>query len=123
LTEICQRAAKLAIREDINRSMERDRVQEEARLEGIDPMEAVEADLVPEIMPRHFEEAVRNARRSVSDNDLAQYSRFASTLQQSRANITTGGGSLAGFTFPQAAPQAGAAGALGAADDEEDLYS
>jgi len=30
-----------------------------------------------EILPRHFEDAVRNARRSVSDRDLQQYSSFA----------------------------------------------
>ena len=41
-----------------------------------------EEDTVPEILPRHFEDAVRNARRSVSDRDLAQYSSFAQNLQQ-----------------------------------------
>ena len=61
-------------------------------------------DLVPEIMPRHFEFAVREARRSVSDNDLAQYSRFAQNLQQSRSQLTTGGGSLNSFQFPQVSP-------------------
>ena len=121
LTEICQRAAKLAIREDINRAMERDRIKEEAMASGVGmDADVEEEDLVPEIMPRHFEDAVRNARRSVSDRDLAQYSAFSQTLQQSRANITSGGGSLAGFSFPAPA----AAGASSAADDEEeDLYS
>merc|ERR1711976_494530 len=58
-------------------------------------------DLMPEILPRHFEVAVRNARRSVSDRDLAQYAPFAQTLQQSRAAVTgSGGGSLATFAFP-----------------------
>ena len=81
-------------------------------------------DLVPEIMPRHFELAVREARRSVSDNDLAQYSRFAQNLQQSRSQMTAGGGSLNTFSFPQAAGSSSAsAGAAAAADDEEDLYS
>ena len=83
-------------------------------------------DLVPEIMPRHFEFAVREARRSVSDNDLAQYSRFAQNLQQSRSQLTTGGGSLNSFQFPQAAGSGSASGAAGSAsaqDDEEDLYS
>jgi len=104
-------------------------------------------DLVPEILPHHFEEAVRNARRSVSDNDLAQYSRFAQNLQQSRATLTTGGGSLANFSFPQSRgqnPGIGGSGITGPSgsqnvggpavggsnfaattvqDDEEDLYS
>jgi len=123
LTEICQRAAKLAIREDIMRSMEREKIKEEAEREGLemDGMDE-ETDEVPEILPIHFEEAVRNARRSVSDRDLAQYSSFAQTLQQSRANITSGGGSLATFQFPQAQVQAQAAAAGGADADEDDLY-
>ena len=124
LTEICQRSAKLAIREDIERNMERERIQADAREQGLMEEDVEEEDLVPEIMPRHFENAVRDARRSVSDNDLAQYSRFAQNLQQSRSQLSTGGGSLGTFSFPQA-QNAGATGApAGPADEEEDdLYS
>merc|ERR1711907_659475 len=92
LTEICQRAAKLGIREAIQRDMERDMIRKEAEANGQvteDDME--EDDAVPELLPRHFEEAVRQARRSVSDRDLAQYSSFAQNLQQARANVTSGG--------------------------------
>ena len=125
LTEICQRSAKLAIREDIERNMERERIQADAREQGLMEEDVEEEDLVPEIMPRHFENAVRDARRSVSDNDLAQYSRFAQNLQQSRSQLSTGGGSLGTFSFPQAQNNAGTGGApAGAADEEEDdLYS
>jgi transitional endoplasmic reticulum ATPase len=129
LTEICQRAAKLAIREDIMRSMERDNIKKDAAAQGVMEEEIGEAeDMVPEIMPRHFEEAVRNARRSVSDRDLAQYSSFAQNLQQSRSQLTTGGGSLGNFSFPQRAAQAAAGANLGAAvssiaEEDEDLYS
>merc|ERR1712146_721294 len=57
LTEICQRAAKFAIREQIERDIERQ------RLAGDEPMEDDLADdPVPEIMPHHFEEAVRQSR-------------------------------------------------------------
>ena len=78
---------------------------------------------MPEILPRHFEVAVRQARRSVSDRDLAQYASFASTLQQSRAAVTGAtGGSLATFAFPGAQGGSGAAAAADD-DDEEDLYS
>jgi transitional endoplasmic reticulum ATPase len=124
LTEICQRSAKLAIREDIERNMERERIQADAREQGLMEEDVEEEDLVPEIMPRHFENAVRDARRSVSDNDLAQYSRFAQNLQQSRSQLSTGGGSLGTFSFPQA-QNAGATGApAGPTDEEEDdLYS
>lgn len=135
LTEICQRAAKLAIRESIEKDMERERIRAEAEAEGLISSEEMETeDLVPEIVPRHFEDAVRNARRSVSDRDLAQYSQFAVTLQQSRAQLTTGGGSLAGFQFPRrqetghhhhapGAPHHEQGQPAPAADDEEDLYS
>ncbi len=122
LTEICQRAAKLAIREDIMRSMERQKIRDEAAKDpNIMDSEVEEVDEVPEILPKHFEEAVRNARRSVSDRDLAQYSSFAQTLQQSRANITSGGQALNAFSFPQARPAATAG--FAAQEEEEDLYS
>jgi transitional endoplasmic reticulum ATPase len=75
--------------------------------------------LMPEILSKHFEHAVR---------DLAQYGSFAQTLKQSRAGITgSTGGSLATFSFPEAgdaAPAgAAAAGADDEDDDEEDIYS
>jgi len=119
LTEICQRAAKLAIRENIEREIERERLREEMG----DAMDEDEDDLVPELLPTHFEQAVRNARRSVSDKDLKQYSSFAQTLQQARSQITGGSGSLANFSFP--APNANASQANGTTqeDEEEDLYS
>ena len=41
-------------------------------------------DAVPEIRRDHFEEAMRFARRSVTDNDIRKYEMFAQTLQQSR---------------------------------------
>ena len=41
-------------------------------------------DPVPEIVRAHFEESMKFARRSVSDNDIRKYEMFAQTLQQSR---------------------------------------
>merc|ERR1719468_763074 len=123
LTEICQSACKLAIREEIERDIERQRIKEESGDMEDDDDDDEDEDTMPEILPAHFENAVRNARRSVSDRDLAQYASFAQTLQQSRAAVTgSSGGSLATFAFPQ--QNSGVAG--GAAeedDDEEDLYS
>lgn len=46
--------------------------------------EVEESDPVPEIRRDHFEEAMKFARRSVSDNDIRKYEMFAQTLQQSR---------------------------------------
>ncbi|KAI3853145.1 hypothetical protein MKX03_004390 [Papaver bracteatum] len=57
ITEICQRACKYAIRENI------------------------EKDEVPEITEAHFEESMKYARRSVSDGDIHRYQAFAQTLQ------------------------------------------
>jgi transitional endoplasmic reticulum ATPase len=130
LTEICQRAAKLAIREDIMRNIERETIKRDAEAQGVmEDADVEEEDMVPEIMPRHFEEAVRNARRSVSDRDLAQYSSFSQSLQQSRSQLTSGGSSLGTFSFPQNPHQAGGhannggGGAAMQQDEEEDLYS
>lgn len=82
LTEICQRACKLAIRESIEKDIEAQRLRQE---KGGDAMDTEEAeDPVPEITRGHFEEAMSYARRSVSDNDIRKYEMFAQTLVQSR---------------------------------------
>eukprot|EP00929_Paragymnodinium_shiwhaense_P090661 TRINITY_DN50813_c0_g2_i1.p1 TRINITY_DN50813_c0_g2~~TRINITY_DN50813_c0_g2_i1.p1 ORF type:complete len:507 (-),score=122.17 TRINITY_DN50813_c0_g2_i1:401-1693(-) len=121
LTEICQRAAKFAIRESIEKSIERRRLREEAgELE-----EDVEDDYdpVPEITTTHFELAMRDARRSVSDADLAKYSSFAVSMSQQRAAMG-GGVGAANFRFPGAgAGGPSAAAAVAEEDDEDDLYS
>ncbi|KAK5618653.1 hypothetical protein CRENBAI_014615 [Crenichthys baileyi] len=90
LTEICQRACKLAIREAIEAEIKAER-QRQSR-PGI-PMDE-DFDPVPEIRKDHFEEAMRFARRSVSDNDIRKYEMFAQTLQQSRG--------FGNFRFPSA---------------------
>uniref|UniRef100_A0A8C1QU80 Transitional endoplasmic reticulum ATPase n=1 Tax=Cyprinus carpio TaxID=7962 RepID=A0A8C1QU80_CYPCA len=92
LTEICQRACKLAIREAIEAEIRAER-QRQAKKETDD-----DYDPVPEIRKDHFEEAMRFARRSVSDNDIRKYEMFAQTLQQSRG--------FGNFRFPTA-PQSG----------------
>merc|ERR1739838_1301008 len=81
LTEICQRACKLAIRESIDADIrkEKDRQKKGAAMDVDD-----EDDPVPEITKRHFEEAMKFARRSVSDNDIKKYEMFSQTRQQSR---------------------------------------
>lgn len=81
LTEICQRACKLAIRESIEKDIQRERERGTTQDAA---METEEEDPVPEIRRDHFEEAMKFARRSVSDNDIRKYEMFAQTLQQSR---------------------------------------
>ncbi|KAH0629617.1 hypothetical protein JD844_011828 [Phrynosoma platyrhinos] len=80
LTEICQRACKLAIREAIEMEIKAERERQCAKYAPMDD----DYDPVPEIRRDHFEEAMRFARRSVSDNDIRKYEMFAQTLQQSR---------------------------------------
>ena len=43
-----------------------------------------EDESVPEIRKDHFEEAMKFARRSVTDNDIRKYEMFAQKLQTSR---------------------------------------
>jgi len=80
ITEICQRAAKIAIRQSIEAEIQKQKKREEG---GMD-VDGEEVDPVPEITRAHFEEAMKYARRSVSDNDIRKYEMFAQTLQQSR---------------------------------------
>jgi transitional endoplasmic reticulum ATPase len=117
LNEICQRAAKYAIRESIEKAMERERAK--AALGGADTgmQEEDTFDPVPEITARHFEISMQGARRSVSDADLAKYSAFASTLQQQRAAM-----GASSFSMPSTAPVAPVGGAGDAAADD-DLYN
>jgi len=127
LTEICQSACKLAIREEIERDIERQRMRQEAGedMEDDDEDDDGVEGTMPEILSKHFESAVRQARRSVSDRDLAQYASFAQTLQQSRAAVSGAtGGSLATFSFPDTGGDtAEGVGVAAADDDDEDLYS
>ncbi len=84
------------------------------------------ADPVPEITRAHFEESMKFARRSVSDNDIRKYEMFSQTLQQSR-------GFGNDFKFPDGGVGGGGGGATGgaaggfeaaaAADDDDDLYN
>lgn len=122
LTEICQRACKLAIRQSIEAEIRREK--ERAANPDMD-MEMEEEDPVPEINRTHFEEAMKFARRSVSDNDIRKYEMFSQTLQQSR-------GFGNNFRFPTTGPtanQPGGTGGTGGAggnfqdDGDDDLYS
>lgn len=127
ITEICQRACKLAIREAI--------VKERERLKRIDENpEAMdmedEEDPVPYITRGHFEEAMKYARRSVTDADVRKYEMFAQKLQTSRGfgnefkfadTPTVQGGQ--GPSGTAATETTGDAGGFGANDGDEDLYS
>jgi transitional endoplasmic reticulum ATPase len=117
LTEICQRAVKLAIRQSVEATIER----EKRRAENPDAMQD-ETDPVPEVTREHFQEALKFARRSVPDRDIRRYEMFAQNLQTAR-----------GFGAVQLPPtggqggQQGGQGGQGGAkfadnDDTDDLY-
>ncbi len=84
---------------------------------GEEAMEDEIVDPVPEIRREHFEEAMKFARRSVSDADIRKYEMFAQKLQQERGFGQT-------FKFSN---QEGAAAGGAAADDganaDDDLYN
>jgi len=119
LTEICQRACKLGIRQSIESEIRREK--ERAANPDMD-MEMEEEDPVPELTRAHFEEAMKYARRSVSDNDIRKYEMFSQTLQQSR-------GFGNNFRFPTAAGGSGGSQPSGGSggnfqeDADDDLYS
>lgn len=117
LTEICQRACKLAIRECIEAEIRAER----ERRDNADVAMDDDDDPVPEICRKHFEEAMKFARRSVSDKDIRKYEMFAQTLQQSRG--------FGGFKFPGSQQSGGGSsgGQAGSGDlfqenEEDDLY-
>merc|ERR1712156_643980 len=121
LTEICQRAVKLAIRENIEQDIKRERARQAAG----GAMEVDDgSDDVAEVTKKHFEEAMRFARRSVSDQDIRKYEMFSTTLQQSR-------GFGQNFRFPEGGIDggntSGSAGGTGGQHfeegDDDDLYN
>jgi len=127
LTEICQRAAKLAIRasieSDIRKAREKKEKEEAAGEDAkMEEDEVEEEDPVPEITKDHFEEAMKFARRSVSDQDIRRYEMFAQNLQQSR-------GFGNNFKFPEgdssSAPAGTTSGNAGFTEDtgDDDLYA
>jgi transitional endoplasmic reticulum ATPase len=127
ITEICQRACKAAIRESIEKDMEAERAKATNPDDAMET-EGAEVDAVPCITRSHFEEAMKHARRSVSEEDMRRYEVFKDSLQQSRGI----GGDFRFADAPGAAPATGnALGALApaftsnnaAADDEDDLYN
>lgn len=116
LTEICQRTTQMAIRQSIQ--AEAERIER-----GEDNMETDQADPVPEITRAHFAEAMKYARRSVSDADIRKYEMFAQTLVTSRGALNSN------FQWPDqpggvAGAQPGAQGNLFQTNEaDDDLYN
>ncbi|KAK3822505.1 MAG: transitional endoplasmic reticulum ATPase [Linnemannia elongata] len=122
LTEICQRACKLAIRENIEADIRKERERKERGDE--EAMDEDDDDAVPELTRAHFEEAMKFARRSVQDSDIRRYEMFAQNLQNSRGFNTFKfpEGGVGGSVAPTAAGESNAAFNQGNTLDD-DLYS
>merc|ERR1712196_736573 len=107
LAELCQRAAKAAIR---------DAIAADELAAGDD---AMDADAGAEITRKHFEEAFSGARRSVGITDLAKYDQFRKKFDPVYMNQQSGDGGFS-INWPD---DTGAFTATAAVDDEDDLYS
>lgn len=92
LTEICQRAAKNAIRDSITAQIERQKRVEAGEL----TQEEADAlpDPVPFITSAHFEASMSKARRSVSPEILAQYEDFTNKQKQQWSTSTGDSGNV-----------------------------
>merc|ERR1712190_100412 len=111
LTEICQRAVKLAIRENIEQEIKKEREKGEGDID-------MDEEDSAEVGRKHFEEAMKFARRSVSDQDIRKYQMFSQTLQQSR-------GFGQNFKFPESdnnSAVVSSAGNENFEDGADDLY-
>jgi transitional endoplasmic reticulum ATPase len=113
---ITQRAVKLAIKESIGLDIERTKAREAAG-EDADMDDADAEDPVPELTKAHFEEAMRSARRSVTDVEIRRYEAFAQSMKNS------GGSSFFRFPDAEAAANGEGNGGFGDGGADDDLYS
>merc|ERR1711871_734884 len=105
LAELCQRAAKAAIR---------DAIAADELKAGDD---AMDDDATAEIGRKHFEEAFAGARRSVGITDLAKYDQFRKKFDPVYMNSSSGdSGPL--IVWPDDTTQFTSSAAV---DDEDDL--
>merc|ERR1711904_180741 len=90
LTEICNRSAKIAVREAIIREVEMRNKETEDHPDYDPAFERSDEDPVPMITVKHFEESMKFARRSVSDMEVRKYEAIAAQ-QHSRIGIDVDG--------------------------------
>merc|ERR1712019_123495 len=90
LAELCQRAAKAAIRDAIAAD----------ELKGDD--DDMNAGMGTEITRKHFEEAFAGARRSVDAAQLSKYDQFRKKFDPVYMNSSAGGGMGMNINWPDA---------------------
>lgn len=113
MTELCQRATKAAIRESIAAEEERKKLMsgdDDANMEMDDP--------VPVITRAHFEEAMSNARRSVTEYDLNKFEQFRTKFDPAYA-AKVGNKQKAVINWPED----NASQFQKQQDDDDDLYT
>ncbi|AGO13303.1 AaceriAFR158Wp [[Ashbya] aceris (nom. inval.)] len=135
LSYIVQRAAKFAIRDSIEaqKRAEAERANkpktEDVEMSDANAASEEEVDAVPYITREHFADAMKTAKRSVSDAELRRYEAYAQQMKASR-------GQFGNFSFgsearsdngagaaPTGTESSGAAAFNNAADEDDDLYS
>lgn len=123
LSELCQRASKSAVREAI---------EAEARIKAAKELDPnfganLPADPVPELTRKHFEEALKFARKSVDATQLDKFEQFRRKFDPAYAVAQTGGSSL-NINWPSGGNRPAQAGNSifnrpQAAGNDDDLYS
>lgn len=123
LAELCQRAAKAAIRDAIAAE---ELLKSQQATSGMD----IEANVntTREITRKHWEEAFAGARRSVTMTDLAKYDNFRMKFDPIYKNSSTAGGGANGpstmmMDWPDEPTVGGAAQFKQQHDDDDDLYA
>ena len=115
-TEMCQRATKAAIRESIEAEEQRRALMKDTEDGGDAAMEEMD-DPVPQITRTHFEEALANARISVTAYDLEKFEQFRKKADPAYA-AKSGGSGIPKVDWPDD----GNAG-MAEEEDDDDLYS
>ncbi|CAE8616257.1 unnamed protein product [Polarella glacialis] len=108
LAELCQRAAKSAVRDAI--------AAEELKAGDDD----TNMDLGNEIGRKHFEEAFAGARRSVAGTDLAKFDQFRKKFDPVYMTQSGGGNGVAVINWPD--DNGLISGTAAAAEEDDDLY-
>jgi transitional endoplasmic reticulum ATPase len=120
ITEICQRAAKNAIRDSITAGIERQKRVEAGELTQ------EEADALPDPVPcitrAHFEASMSKARRSVGPEIIAQYDEFSAKIKQQWGKSGEGSETNT-YDIDAAARDQAREDALLEADDQEEAES
>ena len=131
LSYIAQRAAKFAIKESIeaHRVSEAKKVksEEDVEMDDTKQTEEEEVDPVPYISKEHFAEAMKTAKRSVSDAELRRYEAYSQQMKASRgqfSNFNFGDAALGSDNNASNNTNNGPGAAFGSNETEQDdLYS